>query len=205
MFVRKSKALGVYMLSKSFVVCQIFLVTSLVAILNFSSQSQARCTYDFNRNGICETVLHTSSITTPRTSSSSITKIQFASGQKHCHPSSIRGCKFTASEAMGSARTGSVNFSITAGAGQITKIEATVGFRATGSYNYTIALGNDITAQPGTTYRYYIEALGRWHRGRYRGEFFEQNGGWTSVGYHSYSSWDARNYNDTRDYWRRIY
>lgn len=191
------------MLSRSLVLNQLLLVVIAIAFLGLLSQSNAACTYDFNRNGICETILHNSSISTPRTGSSAATKRQFTSGYKVCRPEQTSNCSFTASETMGSARSGSVNFSITAGAGQVAKIEATVGFRASGSYSYTIALGNNMSARPGTTWYFVINALGRRNTGNYRGEFFEQKGGWTSVGYQKYSSWNATNYNKTEDYWKQ--
>lgn len=160
---------------------------------------------DYNNNNICETILYTSSITTPKTGSSAISTRVYTSGKYTCPRTSTKSCELSTSTTIGGSKSDTISAQISGNAGQTSKISATVGFSSTSSYNWSMTHGVKVYSAPGTVYYYGIDATGTSYRGNYRAEFHEMNGGWRSVGYHTYGSWTAKRYTSNRQGWRKTY
>lgn len=153
---------------------------------------------DYNRNGICETILHSSSINTPISRTYFVSQRVYTSGNFICSSSAI-SCSFSTTWQAG----GNINFSISGNAGATSVISATVGFSSGQSYAWSVAHGNTVHAPPGTTWYYWIDATGTGYSGNYNAEFWEMKGGWTLVGRYSYGSWTARKYTSNVQAWSR--
>ena len=177
-----------------------FISTASAANPYGSTCSKNSSAPDFNSNGICETILHSSSTTTPKTSSNGLTTRVYTSGNYSC-PSASTGCTLTFSQTVGSSKSGTLNASISGNAGETAKIGATVGFSSSSTYSWSTTTSNSVGALAGRSYYYKVDATGTSYNGRYRSEFWEMNNGWKSVGYKTYGSWTARRYTSNNQGW----
>ncbi len=173
-------------------------------IASLATTATAGCTYDWNRNGLCDRVKYM--IDTPVTSISSARKTAYRSGRFLCESWRTQ-CAWSVSI----TRAGSISNSISGSLGSSYEgmISAEVGFSSSQSYSWSITYNDALAGQPGYYYRYVVELHGLKYRGKYYARFFEYLP-WAGVGVlpvdvgnYRFGSWSAIRWYDSSQGWKR--